>query len=172
MKTSLPLSLIAALAENRVIGIDNSMPWHLPGDFKYFKATTLGKPIIMGRKTWDSLGRPLPGRLNLVVSRQPGLVLEGAEVFGSLDEAIVRAEQWALEYGVNELMLIGGAQLYGQALERGLADRLYLTRVELSPVGDAWFPEVDAQQWAMKSTQANAAEGDKPAYHFEVWERR
>ena len=172
MKTSLPLSLIAALAENRVIGIDNRMPWHLPGDFKYFKATTLGKPIIMGRKTWDSLGRPLPGRLNLVVSRQPGLVLEGAEVFGSLDEAIVRAEQWALEHGVNELMLIGGAQLYGQALERGLADRLYLTRVELSPAGDAWFPEVDAQQWAMKSTQANAAEGDKPAYHFEVWERR
>ena len=107
-----------------------------------------------------------------MVSRQPGLVLEGAEVFGSLDEAIVRAEQWALEHGVNELMLIGGAQLYGQALERGLADRLYLTRVELSPVGDAWFPEVDAQQWAMKSTQANAAEGDKPAYHFEVWERR
>lgn len=77
----------------------------------------------------------MPGRLNLVVSRQPGLVLEGAEVFGSLDEAIVRAEQWALEHGVNELMLIGGAQLYGQALERGLADRLYLTRVELSPVG-------------------------------------
>lgn len=172
MKTSLPLSLIAALAENRVIGIDNSMPWHLPGDFKYFKATTLGKPIIMGRKTWDSLGRPLPGRLNLVVSRQPGLVLEGAEVFGSLDEAIVRAEQWALEHGVDELMLIGGAQLYGQALERGLADRLYLTRVELSPVGDAWFPEVDAQQWARTSTQANAAEEGRPAYHFEVWERR
>ncbi|MBV6289105.1 dihydrofolate reductase [Pseudomonas aegrilactucae] len=172
MKTSLPLSLIAALAENRVIGIDNRMPWHLPGDFKYFKATTLGKPIIMGRKTWDSLGRPLPGRLNLVVSRQPGLVLAGAEVFGSLDDAIVRAEQWALEQGVDELMLIGGAQLYGQALERGLADRLYLTRVELSPVGDAWFPEVDEQQWAVTSTQANAAEGDKPAYHFEVWERR
>ncbi|MCE6982290.1 dihydrofolate reductase, partial [Pseudomonas frederiksbergensis] len=125
MKTSLPLSLIAALAENRVIGIDNSMPWHLPGDFKYFKATTLGKPIIMGRKTWDSLGRPLPGRLNLVVSRQSGLQLEGAEVFASLDEAMVRAEQWALEQGVDELMLIGGAQLYTQAIERGLADRLY-----------------------------------------------
>ena len=76
MKKSLPLSLIAALAENRVIGVDNSMPWHLPADFKYFKATTLGKPIIMGRKTWDSLGRPLPGRLNLVVSRQTGLQLE------------------------------------------------------------------------------------------------
>ncbi|MDD2049685.1 dihydrofolate reductase, partial [Pseudomonas putida] len=171
MKTSLPLSLIAALAENRVIGIDNSMPWHLPGDFKYFKATTLGKPIIMGRKTWDSLGRPLPGRLNLVVSRQPGLQLEGAEVFASLDEAVVRAEQWALEQGVDELMLIGGAQLYTQAIERGLADRLYLTRVELSPEGDAWFPEFDVAQWALVSSQENAAEGEKPAYHFEVWEK-
>ncbi|CAI8737522.1 MULTISPECIES: dihydrofolate reductase [Pseudomonas] len=171
MKTSLPLSLIAALAENRVIGIDNSMPWHLPGDFKYFKATTLGKPIIMGRKTWDSLGRPLPGRLNLVVSRQPGLQLEGAEVFASLDEAMVRAEQWALAQGVDELMLIGGAQLYTQAIERGLADRLYLTRVELNPEGDAWFPPFDQAQWKLASSQANAAEGDKPAYHFEVWEK-
>ncbi|MBF4206185.1 dihydrofolate reductase [Pseudomonas donghuensis] len=171
MKTSLPLSLIAALAENRVIGIDNSMPWHLPGDFKYFKATTLGKPIIMGRKTWDSLGRPLPGRLNLVVSRQSGLQLEGAEVFASLDEAMVRAEQWALEQGVDELMLIGGAQLYTQAIERGLADRLYLTRVELNPEGDAWFPPFDQAQWKLASSQANAAEGDKPAYHFEVWEK-
>jgi len=171
MKTSLPLSLIAALAENRVIGIDNSMPWHLPGDFKYFKATTLGKPIIMGRKTWDSLGRPLPGRLNLVVSRQPGLQLEGAEVFASLDEAIVRAEQWALAQGVDELMLIGGAQLYTQAIERGLADRLYLTRVELSPEGDAWFPAFDVAQWALASTRENPAEEGKPAYHFEVWER-
>ncbi|MCW2268700.1 Dihydrofolate reductase type 3 [compost metagenome] len=171
MKTSLPLSLIAALAENRVIGIDNSMPWHLPGDFKYFKATTLGKPIIMGRKTWDSLGRPLPGRLNLVVSRQPGLQLEGAEVFASLDEAMLRAEQWALAQGVDELMLIGGAQLYTQAIERGLADRLYLTRVELSPEGDAWFPEFDAAQWTLASSQEHPAEGEKPAYHFEVWER-
>ncbi|MFK0087060.1 dihydrofolate reductase [Pseudomonas sp. NPDC090755] len=171
MKTSLPLSLIAALADNRVIGIDNRMPWHLPGDFKYFKATTLGKPIIMGRKTWDSLGRPLPGRLNLVVSRQPGLQLEGAEVFASLDEAMLRAEQWALEQGVDELMLIGGAQLYTQAIERGLADRLYLTRVELSPEGDAWFPEFDKAQWALTSTQANPAEGDKPPYHFEVWDK-
>ncbi|WP_038997684.1 MULTISPECIES: dihydrofolate reductase [Pseudomonas] len=171
MKTSLPLSLIAALAENRVIGIDNSMPWHLPGDFKYFKATTLGKPIIMGRKTWDSLGRPLPGRLNLVVSRQPGLQLEGAEVFASLDEAMLRAEQWALEQGVDELMLIGGAQLYTQAIERGLADRLYLTRVELSPKGDAWFPPFDQARWKLASSQANVAEGDKPAYHFEVWEK-
>ncbi|EKT4467217.1 dihydrofolate reductase [Pseudomonas putida] len=170
MNTSLPLSLIAALAENRVIGIDNSMPWHLPGDFKYFKATTLGKPIIMGRKTWDSLGRPLPGRLNIVVSRQPGLVLAGAEVFPSLEAAVTRAEQWAQEQGVGELMLIGGAQLYGQALEKGLVKRMYLTRVELSPEGDAWFPEFDKAQWTLMSSEPQEEEG-KPAYHFEVWDR-
>lgn len=169
MKKSLPLSLIAALAENRVIGIDNSMPWHLPGDFKYFKATTLGKPIIMGRKTWDSLGRPLPGRLNIVVSRQTDLALEGAEVYPSLEAAVVRAEQWALEQGASELMLIGGAQLYTQGLEQ--ADRLYLTRVALSPQGDAWFPEFDEQRWKLVSDQPNPAQGDKPAYSFEVWER-
>jgi dihydrofolate reductase len=169
MKKHLPLSLIAALAENRVIGIDNSMPWHLPGDFKYFKATTLGKPIIMGRKTWDSLGRPLPGRLNLVVTRQQDLQLEGAEVFTSLDAAVHRAEEWAREQGISEVMLIGGAQLYGQALEH--ADRLYLTRVALSPEGDAWFPEFHEGQWTLVSNTENPALDDKPAYRFEVWER-
>jgi dihydrofolate reductase len=170
MKTSLPLSLIAALAENRVIGIDNSMPWHLPGDFKYFKATTLGKPIIMGRKTWDSLGRPLPDRLNLVVSRQLDLELPGAEVFASLDAAIERAEAWAHEQGADEVMLIGGAQLYELGLAQ--ADRLYLTRVALQPEGDAWFPEFDETQWQKVSSVANEAVDDKPAYAFEVWERR
>ena len=161
--------MIAALAENRVIGIDNSMPWHLPGDFKYFKATTLCKPIIMGRKTWDSLGRPLPGRLNLVVTRQQNLQLEGAEVFTSLEAAMERAEEWAAEQGVSEVMLIGGAQLYGQALEH--ADRLYLTRVALSPEGDAWFPAFDEGQWTLVSNTENPALDDKPAYSFEVWER-
>ena len=169
MKTSLPLSLIAALAENRVIGIDNSMPWHLPGDFKYFKATTLGKPIIMGRKTWDSLGRPLPGRLNLVVSRQPHLQLEGAEVFASLQAAIERAEVWAREQGVEEVMLIGGAQLYELGLAQ--ADRLYLTRVALQPEGDAWFPAFDEAQWRLVSSTPNEPAEGKPGYAFEVWER-
>ena len=169
MKNTLPLSLIAALGENRVIGVDNSMPWHLPGDFKYFKATTLGKPIIMGRKTWDSLGRPLPGRLNLVVSRQTDLALEGAEVFPSLEAAVERADAWAREHGADELMLIGGAQLYAQGLAQ--ADRLYLTRVALSPEGDAWFPAFDENQWKLVSNLPNPAEGDKPAYNFEVWEK-
>ncbi|WP_027926526.1 dihydrofolate reductase [Pseudomonas sp. URMO17WK12:I12] len=169
MNNTLPLCLIAALGENRVIGVNNSMPWHLPGDFKYFKTTTLGKPIIMGRKTWDSLGRPLPGRLNIVVSRQVDLRLEGAEVYPSLEAAVARAEEWALEQGAQELMLIGGAQLYEQALPH--ADRLYLTRVDLNPEGDAWFPEISPYNWEQTTFVQNPAEGDKPAYRFEVWEK-
>jgi dihydrofolate reductase len=170
MKNSLPLCLIAALAQNRVIGRDNQLPWRLPADLKHFKALTLGKPIIMGRKTWDSLGRPLPGRLNLVVSRQPGVQFEGAEVFASLEAAIVRAEQWAREQGVDELMLIGGAQLYVQALP--LAARLYLTQVETSPEGDAWFPEFDADAWQRTAAETFAPLEQAPAYTFETWTRR
>jgi dihydrofolate reductase len=169
MNTTLPLCLIAALAQNRVIGRDNQMPWHLPADLKHFKALTLGKPIIMGRKTWDSLGRPLPGRLNLVVSRQPGLALEGAEVFPSLDAALVRAEAWAREQGADELMLIGGAQLYTQALEQ--ADRLYLTRVELCPEGDAWFPAFNQADWQRETLEQHPASADTAAYAFETWVR-
>ena len=166
----LPLALIAALAQNRVIGRDNQLPWHLPEDLKHFKAKTLGKPIIMGRKTWDSLGRPLPGRLNVVVSRQAGLALEGAEVFTTLDAALDRADAWAQEQGVDELMLIGGAQLYAQALP--LAGRLYLTRVGLEPEGDAWFPEFDESAWQRTVDESVEADGEKPAYRFETLNRR
>jgi dihydrofolate reductase len=170
MNKTLPLCLIAALAQNRVIGRDNQLPWHLPADLKYFKAMTLGKPIIMGRKTWDSLGRPLPGRLNLVVSRQPGLTLAGAEVCPSLAAAVERAEAWARQEGAEELMLIGGAQLYAQGLTA--ADRLYLTRVELAPEGDAFFPELAEQDWRLASSIEHAATAESPAYAFEVWEKR
>lgn len=170
MKNSLPLCLIAALAENRVIGRDNQLPWHLPADLKHFKALTLGKPIIMGRKTWDSLGRPLPGRLNLVVSRQPGLQLEGAEVFTSLAAALERAEAWAREEDAEELMLIGGAQLYELGLAQ--ADRLYLTRVGISPQGDAYFPEVTEADWHLSSAIEHPEGLETPGYVFEVWDRK
>lgn len=169
-ETTLPLAMIAALAENRVIGRDNRMPWHLPADLRHFKALTLGKPIIMGRKTWDSLGRPLPGRLNLVVSRQPGLQLDGAETFGDLDAALVRAEHWAREQGAGELMLIGGAQLYEQALER--AQRLYLTRIDACPEGDAFFPAFDEARWRCEHSEAHQAAGEAPAHRFETWVKR
>lgn len=169
-QTSLPLAMIAALADNRVIGLDNKMPWHLPADLKHFKAMTLGKPIIMGRKTWDSLGRPLPGRLNLVVSRQRDLQLEGAETFTDLDAALTRAEHWAREQGASELMLIGGAQLYAQALLQ--AQRLYLTRIDAAPEGDAFFPAFEEAEWQLVDSKAHPAEGEEPAYRFETWQRR
>lgn len=170
MNQTLPLCLIAALAENRVIGRDNQLPWHLPADLKHFKAKTLGKPIIMGRKTFDSLGRALPGRTNIVVSRQSGLQLPGAEVFDSIEAALDFAEQQAAIDGVDEVMVIGGETLYRQCLED--ADRLYLTRIESAPDGDAWFPELDAAQWLLVSERAVAAGDGYPAHAYQVLERR
>ena len=169
----LPLSIIVALADNQVIGVNNTLPWHLPADLKYFKALTTGKPIIMGRKTWESLRRrPLPNRLNIVVTRQADFKAEGAEVFSSLDEAIKRADQWAVSQAVDEIMLIGGAQLYTLALEVGCVDKLYLTRVHLSPEGDAFFPKVDLAKWDKVGSDNFAAEEDKPSYSTETWHRQ
>ena len=164
------IAMIAAMASNRVIGLDNAMPWHLPEDLRYFKATTLGKPIIMGRKTFDSLGRALPGRTNIVVSRQSGLQLPGAEVFDSIEAALDFAEQQAAIDGVDEVMVIGGETLYRQCLED--ADRLYLTRIESAPDGDAWFPELAAAQWLLVSERAVAAGDGYPAHAYQVLERR
>jgi len=164
------LALIAAMARNRVIGRDNAMPWHLPEDLRYFKATTLGKPIVMGRKTFDSLGRPLPSRTNIVVSRQPDLTLEGAQVFASIDAALSAARQQAQADGVDEVMVIGGDNLYRQTLER--ADRIYLTRIDSEPEGDAWFPDFDEQAWTLASERAVAAGEGYPAHVYQVLERR
>ncbi|WP_434457616.1 dihydrofolate reductase [Stutzerimonas urumqiensis] len=170
MNTRHPLSLIVAVARNGVIGRDNAMPWHLPAELKYFKSVTLGKPILMGRKTFESLGRPLPGRLNLVVSRQSGLRYEGAETFDSLERAVVRADEWADEQGASELMVIGGAQLFAEALPS--AARLYLTRIDLAPEGDVFFPNWTEADWRRVSRIEHAAEAGQPAYACEVWERR
>lgn len=133
------VSLIAAMAKNRAIGIDNRLPWRLPEDLAHFKRTTLGKPIVMGRKTWESLGRPLPGRLNIVVTRNPGWHAEGCVATTSLDAALAAAG------AVDEVFVIGGAELYGHALER--ADRLYLTEIGIEVAGDAFFPELDRARW-------------------------
>ena len=134
------LSLIVAAADNNVIGKDNKMPWHIPEDFKYFKAVTMGKPCIMGRKTYESilaqLGKPLPGRTSIVISRN-GYAHEGATVVGSLEEAIEKGKAETDD----EIMVIGGAQIY--ALTLPMADRVYLTRVHQRPEGDAFFPELD-----------------------------
>jgi len=133
------LSIIAALANNRVIGIENRLPWHLSADLKYFKAITLGKPIIMGRKTYESIGKPLPGRRNIIVSRNSEYQAAGCEVVSSLNNAL------ALVKDCKEVMLIGGAQLFAQALPQ--ADRLYLTFIHHNFNGDSFFPEWDAHQW-------------------------
>ena len=129
------ISLIVAMANNRVIGKDNQMPWHLPADLRHFKAVTLGKPIIMGRKTYESIGRPLPGRKNIVISRNADYRLEGCETACSLEEAL------DLVNDVEEVMIIGGGFLYAQTLPQ--ADRLYLTFIDLDVDGDTWFPEFE-----------------------------
>lgn len=169
MSQVLPVSLIVAATRNQVIGLDNQMPWHLPADLRYFKQRTLGKPIIMGRKTWESLGRPLPGRLNIVISRQADVELAGAEVFADLEAAILRGQEWATQQGVDEVMVIGGGQLYQQALT--LAQRVYLTRIDLELEGDTFFPVLDAQQWRQTDAQAHPAQNQEPGYTFEVWQR-
>ncbi|WP_211829371.1 dihydrofolate reductase [Kistimonas asteriae] len=139
------LAMIAAVAENNAIGINNKLPWYLPGDLRYFKAVTMGKPIIMGRKTFDSLRKPLPGRANIVITRDRDYQREGISVVYSLDEAISLAEDVALINGCEELMIIGGEQIYREALPK--AERLYLTRVHRSFDGDAFFPELDPAEW-------------------------
>ncbi len=158
------VALIAAVADNGVIGIDNRLPWHLPGDLQWFKRQTLGKPIVMGRRTFQSIGRPLPGRENIVVSRDPDFRATGCQVVGSLDEALEAAS------GAPEVMIIGGAELYRQTLPR--AQRLYLTRVHANVEGDARFPEVDSSQWREVAREDHGADGRNPYdYSFVILER-
>ncbi len=167
----LPLSIIVALGDNYVIGCNNQLPWHLPADLKHFKALTIGKPVVMGRKTWESLGRPLPNRLNIVVTHQSDFLAEGVEVYLSLNDALQRANEWAIQQQQQEIMLIGGAQLYKHAMDEGVVDNLYITRVHLSPEGDAWFPEWDTSVWVKMSSQDFPAEDGKPSYTIEVWKK-
>ena len=131
--------MIAAMAQDRVIGKDNKMPWHLPEELAYFKKVTMGKPIVMGRNTFESIGRPLPGRQNIVVSRNPDLTIDGVDVVNSVEQAIEVAQQ------CDELMIIGGAMLYEHMLPK--ADILYLTQIDLQAEGDAYFPDYTQYQW-------------------------
>ena len=159
------LSLIAAVARNRAIGKDNQLLWHLPEDMQHFRETTRGKPVVMGRKTWESLPekfRPLPGRQNIVVSRDPAYKAHGADLAGSLEAAL------ALASGAEEIFVIGGEQLYRAALP--LADRLYLTEVELTPEADAFFPEVNPAVW--QEVDRRAGRESTPACTFIVYSRR
>lgn len=158
------ITLIAAVAQNRCIGRNNAMPWHLPEDFAFFKAATLGKPVVMGRKTWDSLPRkPLPGRRNLVVSRQAGWQAEGAEGFAGLQEAL------AALAGEPEIMIIGGAQIYAQALP--LASDLLLTEVALQVAGDAFFPEFSTAEWREVARRPQISAQNGTAFDFVHYRR-
>jgi len=134
------LSLIVAMAENRTIGINKEMPWHLSADLKKFKKITMGHPIIMGRKTFESIGRPLPGRKNIIISRNTDYQQEGCEVFNNLDKAIQSCQV------EEEVFVIGGATLYEAILDK--SDRLYVTEIKKSFEGDTWFPEIDQQEWS------------------------
>ena len=159
------LSLIAAVARNGVIGKDNQLLWHLPGDMRHFRETTRGKPVIMGRKTWESLPekfRPLPGRLNVVVSRTPDYAAPGAVLAGSLAEALEKAGDG------DEVFVIGGAELYRQALP--LAGRLYLTEISADFAGDARFPELPPGEWREVS-RSRPVEENGLAYAFAVYQR-
>ena len=156
--------MIAAMGKDRVIGLDNKMPWHLPADLKWFKKTTLCSPIIMGRKTYDSIGRPLPGRLNIILSRNVELQIEGCTVVNSLDAALFAAE------GAEEVFITGGAHLYEKYLED--ADKLYLTLIEADFEGDTYFPDYTQYQWHETERIENSADENNPyPYSFVTLER-
>jgi len=165
--------LIAAVAENGVIGRDNGLPWRLSTDMQRFKATTMGKPIVMGRKTWESFPRkPLPGRLNIVVSRDPAYRAEGAETVTSLHDALKLAEiRSRCVSGADAICIVGGGEIYRQAIE--LADRLDITHVRASPEGDTRFPAIDPQEWREASAEDHpAGEKDSHSTRHVVYVRR
>lgn len=165
------ISMIAAVGANGAIGADNALPWRLPTDFAFYKATTMGKPLVMGRKTFQSIGKPLPGRANLIVTRQADYRPEGVEVFDSLDAAIDRARDIAARAGTDEVFINGGAEIYRQAMAK--ADRLYITHVAASPRGDAFFPDINLADWDVSErADIKAGERDSNAFTIRVYDRR
>jgi len=161
------ISMIVAVAENGAIGKDNKMLWHIPEDFKYFKATTMGKPIIMGRKTYESIGRALPGRLNIVVTRDASWQAKGVSIVHDLGAAILLAEG----AGTQEAFIIGGMQMYAQYLDK--ADKIYVTEVHKKyPDADTFFPKLDKTIWSCVFKEDHKGDGEKtPDYSFLVWEK-
>lgn len=153
------ISMIAAMAENRVIGLDNKMPWHLPADLMFFKRVTLGKPIIMGRKTFESIGRPLPGRKNIVLSRDKNLQLAGVSCVHTVEQALALVEDY------DEVMVIGGATIYEQFLPK--VQRLYLTFIDLKTAGDTYFPDYQLiADWQETQREVHLAD-QKNSYNYQ-----
>ena len=163
------VSIIAAVAENGVIGAHGAMPWRLSTDMKRFRLLTMGKPVIMGRKTFESIGKPLAGRLNVVVTGNPGFRADGIAVVPNLEAALALATDRAAEAG--EVVVIGGGQVYAAAMD--LAARLYITHVAAEPVGDVHFPDIDPAVWRpVSQEEVPAGERDTAATRFVVYERR
>lgn len=160
-KQSPRISLVVAVADNGVIGLKGGMPWRLPADMKHFKTVTMGHPVVMGRKTWESIGKPLPGRANIVLTRSAGFEAPGAEVVHDLESALTAA---ARAPGGEDVMIIGGAALYEFVLPE--ADVIYLTEVHAEPEGDTFFPAFERAEWRETSREDFAAEGETPAYSF------
>lgn len=160
-------TIIAAVADNRVIGRDNQLPWHLPADLRHFKRTTLGHHLIMGRKTFESIGGPLPGRTTVVISRGAPELPEGVVLAGSLEEALAAARA----AGDDQAFIVGGAAIFGLAL--AVADRFQLTRVHARPAGDCHFPEWDPADWRLLTTRVcKADQRNEHPMTFELYERR
>lgn len=166
------LALIAAVARNSVIGSDQTIPWRIPSDFAWFKATTMGKPMIMGRKQFETFPKPLPGRPHIVVTRKEDYAVpEGVHVRASLEAAIELAADLAGGLGVDELMVIGGGEIYAQAI--GKADRLYISHVALEPEGDVVFPQIDPEIWqVVAEPHVEPSEKDGAPYSIKVYEKR
>ena len=160
--TPRPLALIVAMAENRVIGCNNQLPWRIKEDMVFFKRITMGKPVIMGRKTFDSIGKALPGRRTIVVTRNAGWRCEGVQTAGSPDAAIRIANRLIAQTGGTEIMVAGGAEIYAQTLDR--AERLYITEIAAAPDGDAYFPAFDRR--VFKEIARDARPDHDPAYAF------
>lgn len=167
MPTRPPIILVAAIARNRVIGIAGGLPWHLSADLKRFKAITLGKPMVMGRKTFESIGRPLPGRRSIVVTRDPDWSAEGVETAPTIDAALALAAETAP--APDAVIIAGGGEVYRQTL--ALADCLRLTWIDAETPGDTRFPEVDWTQWQETMREDHPAESGLPAYSFVDYDR-
>lgn len=164
------IALVAAVARNGVIGRDGEMPWRLSTDLKRFKRLTMGGPVVMGRKTFEAIGKPLPGRINIVVTRSTGFAADGVTVAPDLDSALRYAANEAAGHGLPEAFVIGGGEIYAAAI--GRADRLYITHVEASPEGDVHFPPIDPTVWReVVSERIAAGAGDSEATTFTVYDR-
>ena len=162
--------MIVAMADNRVIGLSGGLPWHLPGDLRHFKDVTMGHPVIMGRKTYEAIGAALPGRANIVVTRNAGFRAPDADVVHDLEAALEKARAMAEIEGSDEVFVIGGAEIYAQAMPA--AQRIYLTEVHAEPPGDAFFPALGEGEWRETARDGRDAEGpDRPAYSFVILEK-